>query len=101
MAEKSAQNLLDEIAASKKHPLSRLIYALGIRFVGERTAQLLAENFGSLEELADAKAEDLEKVAEMGPKVSEAIGEFFSKPANRKLIKKIQATGTPPPPPKT
>jgi len=96
MAEKSAQNLLDEIAASKKHPLSRLIYALGIRFVGERTAQLLAENFGSLEELADAKAEDLEKVAEVGPKVSEAIVEFFSEPANRKLIKKLQAAGVRP-----
>src|ERR1700720_2403420 len=53
MAEKSAQNLLDEIAASKKQPLSRLIYALGMRFVGERTGQLLAENFGSLQELEE------------------------------------------------
>ncbi len=55
MAEKSAQNLLDEIEASKKNPLSRLIYALGIQFVGERTGQLLAEHFSSLEELASAK----------------------------------------------
>src|SRR5215468_1744435 len=62
MAEKSAQNLLDEIAASTKQPLSRLIYALGMRFVGERTGQLLSENFSSLEELEEAKAEDLEKV---------------------------------------
>jgi len=96
MAEKSAQNLLDEIAASKKQPLSRLIYALGMRFVGERTGQLLAENFGSLEELAEAKAEDLEKVAEVGPKVSEAIVEFFGEPANRKLIKKLHAAGVRP-----
>jgi DNA ligase (NAD+) len=96
MAEKSAQNLLDEIAASKKQPLSRLIYALGMRFVGERTAQLLAENFGSLEELAEAGAEDLEKVTEVGPKVSEAIVEFFSEPANRKLIKKLHAAGVRP-----
>src|SRR5580658_7152980 len=59
MAEKSAQNLLDGIAASKKQPLARLIYALGIRFVGERTAQLLAEHFSSLEELAAAKEEQL------------------------------------------
>src|SRR6516164_10190101 len=73
MAEKSAQNLLDEIEASKKQPLSRVIYALGTQFVGERTGQLLAEHFGSLEELADAKAEDLEKVPEVGPKVSASI----------------------------
>ncbi len=96
MAEKSAQNLLDEIAASKKQPLSRLIYALGMRFVGERTGQLLAENFGSLEELEDAKPEDLEKVTEVGPKVSESIVEFFSEPANRKLIKKLHAAGVRP-----
>ena len=96
MAEKSAQNLLDEIDASKKQPLSRLIYALGMRFVGERTGQLLAENFGSLEELEEAKPEDLEKVTEVGPKVSESIVEFFSEPANRKLIKKLHAAGVRP-----
>ncbi len=95
-AEKSAQNLLDEIAASKKQPLSRLIYALGMRFVGERTGQLLAENFGSLEELEEAMPEDLEKVTEVGPKVSESIVEFFSEPANRKLIKKLHAAGVRP-----
>ena len=61
MAEKSAQNLLDEIAASKKNNLARLIYALGIRFVGERTAQLLAAHFGSMEKLADATEEELRK----------------------------------------
>ncbi|HET6932017.1 MAG TPA: NAD-dependent DNA ligase LigA [Candidatus Acidoferrum sp.] len=96
MAEKSAQNLLDEIAASKKQPLSRLIYALGMRFVGERTGQLLAENFGSLEELEEAKSEDLEKVTEVGPKVSESIVEFFSEPANRKLIGKLHKAGVRP-----
>src|ERR1700720_3882674 len=96
MAEKSAQNLLDEIAASKKQPLSRLIYALGMRFVGERTGQLLAENFGSLQELEEAKPEDLEKVAEVGPKVSEAIVEFFSESANRKLINNLHAAGVRP-----
>jgi DNA ligase (NAD+) len=67
MAEKSAQNLLDEIAASKKNPLSRLIYALGILFVGERTGQLLAEHFSSVEDLSAAKTEDLENVPEVGP----------------------------------
>ena len=87
MAEKSAQNLLDEIAASKKNSLSRLIYALGIQFVGERTGQLLAEQFSSIEDLAAAKAEDLEGIHEVGPKVSESIVEFFSEAANRNILK--------------
>jgi len=68
MAEKSAQNLLEEIEASKKNSLERLIYALGIQFVGERTGQLLAEHFSSLEELAAASEEQLEEVPEVGPK---------------------------------
>jgi DNA ligase (NAD+) len=93
MAEKSAQNLLDEIEASKKQSLSRVIYALGIQFVGERTGQLLAEHFRSLEELAEAKAEELEKVPEVGPKVSASIVDFFSEPANRKLIEKLYKKG--------
>jgi len=96
MAEKSAQNLLHEIAASKKQPLSRVIYALGIPFVGERTGQLLAAQYGSLEDLADAKAEELENVPEVGPKVSSGIVEFFSEPANRKLIKKLREAGVRP-----
>jgi DNA ligase (NAD+) len=93
MAEKSAQNLLDGIAASKKQPLARLIYALGIRFVGERTAQLLAEHFSSLEEFAAASEEQLTEVGEVGPKVAAAIAEFFSEAANRQLIKKLAKAG--------
>jgi len=89
MAEKSAQNLLDEIEASKKNSLARLIYALGIQFVGERTGQLLAEHFSSLEELAAAEEEQLVEVPEVGPKVAASIVEFFSEPANRQLIKKL------------
>jgi DNA ligase (NAD+) len=96
MAEKSAQNLLDEIAASKRNPLSRLIYALGMLFVGERTGQLLAEHFSSIEELAAAKAEDLESVNEVGPKVSVSIVEFFSEPANRAVLKKLYKAGVRP-----
>src|SRR6516165_7283117 len=68
MGEKSARNLLDEIEASKKNSLSRLFYALGILFVGERTGQLLAEHFASVEELASATQEQLEEVPEVGPK---------------------------------
>ncbi len=96
MAEKSAQNLLDEIEGSKKNSLARLIYALGIQFVGERTAQLLAEHFSSLEELAAAKEEQLEEVPEVGPKVAASIVEFFSEPANRQLIKKLRKAGVHP-----
>ncbi len=96
MAEKSAQNLLDEIEASKKNSLARLIYALGIQFVGERTAQLLAEHFSSLEELAAAKEEQLLEVPEVGPKVAASIAEFFSEPANLKLIKKLNKAGVHP-----
>jgi DNA ligase (NAD+) len=96
MAEKSAQNLLDEIEASKKNSLARLIFALGIRFVGERTGQLLAEHFSSLEEFAAAKEEQLVEVPEVGPKVAASIAEFFSEPANRQLIKKLYKAGVRP-----
>jgi DNA ligase (NAD+) len=95
-AEKSAQNLLDEIEASKKNNLARLIYALGIRFVGERTGQLLAEQFSSLDEFAAAKEEQLVEVPEVGPKVAASIAEFFSEPANRQLIKKLYRAGVRP-----
>ncbi len=96
MAEKSAQNLLEEIEASKRNSLERLIYALGIQFVGERTGQLLAEHFSSLEELAAAKEEQLEEVPEVGPKVAASIVEFFSEAANRQLIKKLNKAGVHP-----
>jgi DNA ligase (NAD+) len=93
MADKSAHNLLDEIAASKKNSLARLIYALGIRFVGERTAQLLSDHFGSMEKLAEATEEELKDVTEVGPKVAEGILEFFSESANRKIIERLRAAG--------
>ena len=96
MGEKSAQNLLDEIAASKKNALSRLFFALGILFVGERTGQLLAEHFSSLEELAAATQEQLQEVPEVGPKVANSIVQFFSEPANRQLIKKLEKAGVRP-----
>jgi DNA ligase (NAD+) len=96
MAEKSAQNLIDEIEASKKNSLARLIYALGIQFVGERTGQLLAENFSSQQEFAAATEEQLIEVPEVGPKVASSIVEFFSEPANRQLIKKLEKAGVRP-----
>jgi len=93
MAEKSAQNLREEIETSKKNSLARLIYALGIQFVGERTGQLLAEHFSSLDELAVGKEEALEQVPEVGPKVAASIVEFFSESANRQLVKKLWKAG--------
>jgi DNA ligase (NAD+) len=93
MAEKSAQNLLAEIAASKKNSLARLIYAIGIPFVGERTAQLLAAHFGTMEKLAEATAEELAEVHEVGEKIAEGVHEFFAESANRKLIERLRAVG--------
>jgi DNA ligase (NAD+) len=93
MAEKSAQNLIDEIKESKSRGLARLIYALGIRFVGERTGQLLAEHFGSMEKFAGASLEELTEVHEIGPKVAASIVEFFSEPANRKVIQRLAKAG--------
>jgi DNA ligase (NAD+) len=92
-ADKSAQNILDEIDNSKKLPLERVIYGLGIRFVGERTAQFLAEHFGSMDALANATAEQLEEVNEVGPRIAESIAEFFGNPANRKLVERLGKAG--------
>jgi DNA ligase (NAD+) len=92
-ADKSAQNILDEIKNSKKLPLERVIYGLGIRMVGERTAQFLAEHFGSMEALESAGVEDLQNVNEVGPRIAESIVEFFSIAANRKLVKRLHDAG--------
>jgi DNA ligase (NAD+) len=90
MGDKSAQNILDEIEGSKKLPLDRVIFGLGIRFVGERTAQFLAEHFGSMEALEKASVEELQNVDEVGPRIAESIAEFFSIPANRKLVERLR-----------
>jgi len=93
MGDKSAQNILDEIENSKKLPLERVIYGLGIRMVGERTAQFLAEHFGSMEALESAGAEELQNVNEVGPRIAESIVEFFGIVANRKLAERLREAG--------
>jgi DNA ligase (NAD+) len=93
MGDKSAGNLLLEIDNSKKASLARLIFALGIRFVGERTGQLLADHFASLDKLAKASAEELLEVEEVGPRVAESILEFFREPRNLKVIEKLRKAG--------
>ena len=90
MGDKSAQNILNEIKKSKDLPLERVIYGLGIRMVGERTAQFLAEHFGSMEEFEKAGVEELQDVNEVGPRIAESIVEFFSIAANRKLVERLR-----------
>ncbi|MGA2807916.1 MAG: NAD-dependent DNA ligase LigA [Terracidiphilus sp.] len=92
-AEKSARALLAEIEGSKRAGLARVLMGLGIRFVGERTAELLAEEFGSIEELEKATAEELERVEEVGPRISQAILEFFAQPANLALVRSLKDAG--------
>jgi DNA ligase (NAD+) len=93
MGEKSAENVLSEIADSKTLPLERVIFGLGIRFVGERTAQFLAEHFGSLDAIMKASAEELEEVNEVGPRIAESIVEFFADEHNRKLVSDLRKAG--------
>jgi DNA ligase (NAD+) len=93
MGDKSAQNLLEEIERSKKLGLERVVYGLGIRFVGERTAQFLAEHFGSIEAVMNASEQELEQVEEVGPRIARSIVEFFAEPKNRELVAELRAAG--------
>ncbi|ADL08491.1 NAD-dependent DNA ligase LigA [Thermosediminibacter oceani] len=93
MGEKSAANLLAAIEESKKRPLDRLIYALGIPFVGSRTASLLAEAFSSIDDLQKAKYEDLIKVPEIGDKIAQSILAFFRQEQTNDLISRLRAAG--------
>jgi DNA ligase (NAD+) len=93
IGKKSAQNLLSEIENSKKLPLERVILGLGIRFVGERTAELLAEHFGSMDAFVGASPEELQQVNEVGPRVAAAITEYFSEPRNRELVERLRKAG--------
>jgi DNA ligase (NAD+) len=93
MGDKSAQNILDEIEASKKLPLERVIFGLGIRMVGERTAQFLAEHFGSMDALMNATEQELQQVNEVGPRIAQSLVEFFHEAKNRALLGELQERG--------
>jgi DNA ligase (NAD+) len=96
MGEKSAQKLIDSIEASKVRPLPNFVFALGIRFVGERAAKLLAERFASIDALMNATTEELVDVPEIGPKVAESVTVYFAVPANRERIETMQRLGVNP-----
>ena len=93
MGQKSAEKILKNIDASRKRPLPRVLNGLGIPFVGERTAQILAETFGSLDAIAQADEEVLQQAEEVGPKVSESIRQFFHEPRNRELVERLRQAG--------
>lgn len=93
MGKKSANKIIENITKSKAQPLSRLIFGLGIPFVGERTAQLLSGHFGSLNDIASASQERLQEVGEVGPKVAESIRQFFSEQRNCEMLERLRAAG--------
>jgi DNA ligase (NAD+) len=98
MGEKSAENLLAQLEASRARPLSRLLFGLGIRMVGERAAAVLAREFGTLDALAEtARSEEgrarLEEIHEIGPKIAEAVARWFSEERNRELVERLREAG--------
>jgi DNA ligase (NAD+) len=93
MAKKSATNLLEQIEASKSRDLTNLIYALGIRHVGERTAGILAHEMGSLDRLMEASVEELDSIPEIGLTVAESVRDWFDDEGNRALCDRLRAAG--------
>jgi DNA ligase (NAD+) len=91
--EKKSDNLIDAISLSKDKPLSRLIFALGIRHVGEKAAFTLAQKFMSMENLLKARKEDFEDIYEIGTVITDSIMQFFAHESNRKLLSKLKETG--------
>jgi DNA ligase (NAD+) len=89
-AEKSAQNLIDSIEKSKNPPLDKFIFALGIRNVGEHIAKIIASRFGSIENLMNARIEDLTAINEIGPEIAASIVNFFHEPKNKEVMEKLR-----------
>jgi len=95
-AEKSAQNLIDSIENSKNPPLDKFIFALGIRNVGEHIAKILVSRFGNMENLIDARIEDLTAINEIGPEIAASIVKFFHEPKNKAVMEKFRKAGVKP-----
>jgi DNA ligase (NAD+) len=90
MGKKSAEKILRNVDASRAQPLPRVLNGLGIPFVGERTAQILADTFGSLDAIRDADEPTLQQAEEVGPKVAQSIRQFFHEPLNRELVERLR-----------
>ena len=93
MAEKNVTNILEAIEKSKETPLARLIFALGIRHVGEEMAEILANQFHSMDKLADASREELLSISTVGPKIADSIIAFFKEEENRRIIERLRGAG--------
>jgi DNA ligase (NAD+) len=93
MGQKSADRIIKNIDASRNQPLPRVLNGLGIPFVGERTAVILADTFGSLDRIASADMDTLQAAEEVGPKVAHSIRRFFDEPRNRELVERLRAAG--------
>jgi DNA ligase (NAD+) len=93
LGKKSAAKILQNIDASRRQPLARVLNGLGIPFVGERTAQILADHFGDLDVIAKATAEQLQEAEEVGPKVADAIRNYFAESRNRELLERLREAG--------
>jgi DNA ligase (NAD+) len=93
MAEKSVTNMLNAIDKSRDRPLSRVIFALGIRHIGEEMAEILAEHFSSIDELAKASAEGLMTIATVGPKIAQSVTTFFRQEQNRQIVERLRQAG--------
>ena len=96
MGEKSAENLVEALEKAKRPPLARFIYALGVRHVGERVAEVLAGSFRDLEALSRADEEALTSTHEVGPKVAESVARFFSDARSKKMVENLLAAGVAP-----
>jgi DNA ligase (NAD+) len=92
-AEKSAAQLVDAIAASKQQPLSRLIFGLGIRHVGQTVAEVLARHFGSLDAIMNASQEEIADVRGIGDIIAQAVRQYFDDPSAKALVRKLEARG--------
>jgi DNA ligase (NAD+) len=93
MGRKSAERVIENVVASRAQPLPRILNGLGIPFVGERTAVILASHFGSMDAILEASEEDLQTAQEVGPKVARSIRRFFDEPRNRQLVERLRSAG--------
>lgn len=93
MGKKSTENLLNNIEDSRSRSVARLVYGLGIRYVGERTAQILMDSYGGIDALGAASLEELQEVEDVGPRVAQAVVDFFHEPANQRLLTALRDAG--------